>query len=54
MEKLAKADLNGRAMTGDKLLDFINNILFPVLKGQDVKEGDKVIYEGLKLRQVRQ
>ena len=44
----AKADLNGRAMTGDKLLDFINNILFPVLKGQDVKEGDKVIYEGIK------
>lgn len=45
----AKADLNGRAMTGDKLLDFINNILFPVLKGQDVKEGDKVIYEGIKV-----
>lgn len=45
----AKADLNGRAMTGDKLLDFINNILFPVLKGQDVKEEDKVIYEGIKV-----
>lgn len=29
----AKADSNGHAMTGDKLLNFVNNILFPVLKG---------------------
>ena len=35
----AKADSNGHAMTGDKLLNFVNNILFPVLKGNDVKDG---------------
>ena len=29
----AKADSNGHAMTGDKLLNFVNNTLFPVLKG---------------------
>ena len=29
----AKTDSNGHAMTGDKLLNFVNNILFPVLKG---------------------
>ena len=34
----AKADEHGHAMTGDKLLNFVNNILFPVLKGNDVKE----------------
>lgn len=28
----AQADDNGHAMTGDKLLDFVNNILFPTLK----------------------
>ena len=36
-------------MTGDKLLNFVNNTLFPVLKGNDVKEGDTVIYEGIKV-----
>ena len=40
----AKADSNGHAMTGDKLLNFVNNILFPVLKGNDVKDGDTVLY----------
>lgn len=45
----AKADSNGHAMTGDKLLNFVNNTLFPVLKGNDVKEGDTVIYEGIKV-----
>lgn len=35
----AKADSNGHAMTGDKLLNFVNNILFTVLKGNDVKES---------------
>jgi len=45
----AKADGNGHAMTGDKLLNFVNNTLFPVLKGNDVKEGDTVIYEGIKV-----
>lgn len=45
----AKADGNGHAMTGDKLLNFVNNILFPVLKGNDVKDGDAVLYEGIKV-----
>lgn len=45
----AKADSNGHAMTGDKLLNFVNNTLFPALKGNDVKEGDKVLYEGIKV-----
>lgn len=45
----AKADSNGHTMTGDKLLNFVNNILFPVLKGNDVKDGDKVICEGVKV-----
>lgn len=42
----AKADSNGHAMTGDKLLNFVNNTLFPVLKGNDVKEGDTIVYAG--------
>lgn len=45
----AKADSNGHAMTGDKLLSFVNNTLFPVLKGNDVKEGDTILYEGIKV-----
>ena len=45
----AKADSNGHAMTGDKLLNFVNNTLFPVLKGNDVKEGDTIIYEGIQV-----
>lgn len=45
----AKADNNGHAMTGDKLLNFVNNTLFPVLKGNDVKDGDKIICEGIKV-----
>ena len=45
----AKADSNGHAMTGDKLLNFVNNTLFPVLKGNDVKNGDTVVYEGIKV-----
>ena len=45
----AKADSNGHAMTGDKLLNFVNNTLFPVLKGTDVKEGDTIVYEGIKV-----
>lgn len=32
----AKADDNGHTMTGDALLDFINNTLFPTLKGLNV------------------
>lgn len=34
----AHDDKSGNAMTGDKLLDFVNNTLFPVLKGKDVKD----------------
>lgn len=45
----AKADRNGHALTGDKLLNFVNNTLFPVLKGNDVKEGDTILYEGIKV-----
>ena len=45
----AKTDSNDHAMTGDKLLNFVNNILFPVLKGNDVKDGDAVLYEGIKV-----
>lgn len=29
----AQADSNGHSMTGEKLLDFVNNTLFPTLKG---------------------
>ena len=36
----AHDDRSGTAMTGDKLLDFVNNTLFPVLKGKDVKSDD--------------
>jgi len=44
----AKADSNGHALTGDKLLDFVNNTLFPVLKGNDVKDADgKILYNGI-------
>lgn len=45
----AKADSNGHTMTGDKLLNFVNNTLFPVLKGNDVKDGDTIIYEGIQI-----
>ena len=45
----AKADGSGHAMTGDKLLNFVNNTLFPVLKGNDVKDGDAILYEGIKV-----
>ena len=39
----AHDDKSGSAMTGDKLLNFVNNILFPILKGQDAKNGDVLI-----------
>lgn len=45
----AKADSSGHAMTGDTLLDFVNNRLFPVLKGNDVKDGDKILYSGIRV-----
>ncbi len=43
----AKADDNGHAMTGDKLLHFVNNILFPVLKGNDVKDSEENTIKGI-------
>ena len=37
-------------MTGDKLLEFVNNTLFPVLKGKDIKDSDgKILIEGVKV-----
>lgn len=37
-------------MTGDKLLDFVNNILFRVLKSQDVLDsGGNVVIPGVKV-----
>ncbi len=46
----AHDDKSGSAMTGDALLDFVNNTLFPVLKGKDIKNQDgSVIIEGVKV-----
>lgn len=33
-------DQKGTALTGDKLLDFVNNTLFPVLKGKDITDSN--------------
>ena len=46
----AADDKSGTALTGDKLLDFINNTLFPALKGKDIKDSNgKVLVEGVKV-----
>ena len=46
----AHDDKSGKAMTGDKLLGFVNNTLFPVLKGKDVKDASgKTIVEGIRV-----
>lgn len=45
----AKVDNSGHAMTGETLLDFVNNKLFPVLKGNDVKDGDNILYSGIRV-----
>ena len=46
----AHDDKSGSAMTGDKLLGFVNNTLFPVLKGRDVKDASgKTIVEGIRV-----
>jgi type I restriction enzyme M protein len=45
----AKDDKSGKALTGDKLLDFVNNTLFPVLKGKDIKDNDGNIISGVKV-----
>lgn len=43
-------DHSGVAMTGDKLLDFVNNTLFPVLKGKDIKDANgKVLIQGIQV-----
>ncbi|MBR6800826.1 MAG: SAM-dependent DNA methyltransferase [Eubacteriaceae bacterium] len=43
-------DRSGKAMTGDKLLNFVNNTLFPVLKGTDIKDSNgKVVIPGVKV-----
>ena len=34
---------DGEALTGDELLSFINNVLFPVIKGQDVEYNGETI-----------
>ena len=39
----AKPDENGHSLTGDDLLNFVNNTLFPVLKGVDIKNDDGTI-----------
>ena len=44
----AADDKSGSAMTGDALLNFVNNTLFPVLKGQNVLGGNgKVKVKGI-------
>lgn len=46
----AHDDKSGTAMTGDALLNFVNNTLFPVLKGNDIKGSDnKVLLQGIKV-----
>ena len=46
----AADDKSGKALTGDKLLDFVNNTLFPVLKGKDVIDSNgKVLVEGVRV-----
>ena len=46
----AHDDKSGSALTGDQLLDFVNNTLFPVLKGKDIKDSEgNMIIEGIKV-----
>lgn len=43
-------DKSGNALTGDKLLDFVNNTLFPVLKGNDIKDNaGNTLIKGIKV-----
>ena len=63
----AKDDKSGNAMTGDKLLDFVNNTLFPSLKSLEVtpqtpmkkaivkttfEDANQYMKDGVQLRQV--
>ena len=46
----ATDDKTGSAMTGDALLEFVNNILFPVLKGKDILDDNgQVKIQGIKI-----
>lgn len=46
----AADDRSGSAMTGDRLLDFVNNRLFPVLKGRDILDGSgNILLEGVRV-----
>ena len=46
----AADDKSGKAMTGDTLLDFVNNTVFRVLKGQDILDGTgNVVIPGVKV-----
>ena len=47
-------DKTGKGKTGDDLLDFVDNVLFPVLQGKDInqiahrfKKSNKTIYNAL-------
>ena len=47
-ENWAHDDRSGKALTGDRLLDFVNNTLFPVLKGRDITDAEgNVIIPGI-------
>ena len=43
----AHDDGSGNALTGDKLLNYVNNVLFPVLKGNDSELKDGTIIKGI-------
>ena len=45
----AHDDKSGSAMTGDALLDFVNNTLFPVLKGKDIIENEQIKIPGIRV-----
>lgn len=46
----AHDDKSGSAITGDALLDFVNNTLFPVLKGKDIRDSNgTILIEGVKV-----
>lgn len=46
----AHDDHSGDTMTGDTLMNFVNNTLFPVLKGQDITDGTgKVLIRGIQV-----
>lgn len=46
----AADDGKGKALTGEALLDFVNNRLFPALKGNDVKDAaGNIIYHGIQV-----